>query len=127
MIKKADFIFMSIVILLALGWWGGYNLFFRAPGGSAVVMVDGREYGRFDLSSEQTITISGADGGYNSLALSDHRASVIDADCPDRLCVSQRSIGMRGETIVCLPHRLVISIEDSIEEGGEGALDGYTY
>jgi len=36
---------------------------------------------------------------------------VTDADCPDRLCVKQRAISKQGETIVCLPHRLIVKIE----------------
>ena len=38
-----------------------------------------------------------------------------DANCPDRLCVSWGKINKPGETILCLPHRIIIRI---IGEGG---------
>jgi hypothetical protein len=45
------------------------------------------------------------------------------ADCPDKLCVKQRSIAKEGETIVCLPHRVVVKIS-----GGERpVIDGVTW
>ena len=33
-----------------------------------------------------------------------------DADCPDKLCVKTGRISKTGETIVCLPHRVVVEI-----------------
>jgi hypothetical protein len=32
------------------------------------------------------------------------------ADCPDKLCVSHREIFREGESIVCLPHRVVVTV-----------------
>ena len=39
-----------------------------------------------------------------------------DADCPDRLCVKQGSISKNGESIVCLPHKVIVTVT-----GGDGA------
>jgi hypothetical protein len=41
-----------------------------------------------------------------------------DADCPDKLCEKTGKISKNGETIVCLPHRVVVEIQ-----GGEGNVD----
>ena len=38
---------------------------------------------------------------------------MIEADCPDQTCVKKHSIKYEGETIVCLPHKVVISIDNS--------------
>ena len=53
--------------------------------------------------------------------ISNKMASVSDADCPDRLCVRQKAISRKGESIICLPHKLVILIE-SMEEGDVDAI-----
>ena len=45
-----------------------------------------------------------------------------DADCPDKLCMKQGSISGTGQTIVCLPHKLVVTVEN----GKEPELDGVT-
>ena len=44
---------------------------------------------------------------------------MLEADCPDQVCVRQGWVQDRTVPIVCLPHRLVIEIV-----GGEGELDG---
>ena len=46
----------------------------------------------------------------NVLVIKDGVAFVESADCPDEVCVAHLPISREGETIVCLPHRLVIRI-----------------
>ena len=36
-----------------------------------------------------------------------------EADCPDHLCMKQGEISHKGETIVCLPNRVVIEVESN--------------
>ena len=109
--------------MIAAVLWLVLHYFLQVPGGTAVVSVDGQEYGRYDLTKECTVSIPGAGGGYNLLVISEHCASVTDADCPDKLCVKQKSASGQGESIICLPHKLVVRIE----KGEEGDLDGITY
>jgi len=49
--------------------------------------------------------------GYNLIELGDEEVRVIEADCPDKIDVKQGHIHRIGETIVCLPNRLVIEIK----------------
>ena len=64
-------------------------------------------------SSEGSIefTVSGYQGGINSIIISNGSVTVSDADCPDKLCVKTGKINRAGETIVCLPHRVVVEIK----------------
>ena len=50
--------------------------------------------------------------GENVLVIKDGEASVTEADCPDGVCIRMGSISKTGENIVCLPHRLVVQIEE---------------
>ena len=84
-------------------------------GGVAVIMQEGEEICRYALSEDRTVTVQGADHGYNLILISDGTVNVTDADCPDKLCVRQKSISKNGESIICLPHKLVILIESSEE------------
>ena len=45
------------------------------------------------------------------LPLSDAVEYRKEADCPDQICVSRGLIQKSGQSIVCLPHRLVIRLE----------------
>lgn len=48
--------------------------------------------------------------GYNLLAVSGSRVSMEKADCRDQICVHHIPITGGGESIICLPHRLVVEI-----------------
>jgi hypothetical protein len=48
---------------------------------------------------------------YNVMIVDDNRVNIIDADCPDKVCVNHSSIENVGETIICLPHKLVVEIK----------------
>lgn len=58
-------------------------------------------------------------GSYNLLAVSDGTVTMEAADCKDQICVHHRPIKSEGESIICLPHKLVVEME-----GGEELLDG---
>ncbi|OYP37556.1 hypothetical protein CG709_05765 [Lachnotalea glycerini] len=47
--------------------------------------------------------------------IKDQKAKMEEANCPDKLCVHQKSIDKTGETIVCLPHKVVITVIDAKE------------
>ncbi|CCZ53222.1 putative uncharacterized protein [Clostridium sp. CAG:75] len=42
------------------------------------------------------------------------------ADCPDKICVHHKGIRSNGETIICLPHKVIVTIQSS----KTGDLDG---
>ncbi|WP_373483923.1 NusG domain II-containing protein [Acetobacterium sp.] len=63
----------------------------------------------FPLSEDHTETFTDASGS-NTLEISGRSAKMIDADCPDHICVRTYPISSPGETIVCLPHKLVVEI-----------------
>ncbi len=121
--KKADLLFFIITLAAASVLWLVLRYLPQGSGTTAVVTVAGSEYGRYDLSEDLTVTLPGADGGYNVLTISGHSASVTDADCPDRLCVRQGMIAGQGASIVCLPHQMAVRID----QGKEGELDAVTY
>ena len=82
----------------------------------AVVTVDGEVYGTYSLAKDQTIEIQ--DG--NRLRIQNGQAKMEWADCPDQLCVHQKAISRTGESIICLPNQVVVSVQGS----KEGKLDG---
>ena len=55
--------------------------------------------------------------GYNLVEIDDEKVRVIEADCPDKIDVKQGYISRIGETIVCLPNKLVIEIK-GLEDTG---------
>ncbi len=87
--------------------------------GTAEITVNGTLYGEYALDEERSFTIESPDGGYNRVEIQNGEVYVSEADCPDRLCVRQGVIRRRGDTVVCLPHGLVITVRD----GEKGDVD----
>lgn len=89
---------------------------------TAVVTVNGKEYGRYPLDKDQSVRID-TDGGYNLLEIKDCKAIMAEADCPDGYCVSHGGISRKGEVIVCLPHKLSVEIETSEKSDSSDDID----
>ena len=118
---KADFLVLGVIFIAALLTWVIPMIGNDRTGSDVIVLRDGKEIGRYSLSENDIITIWGDDESYNLILVNDGAAKVTDADCPDKLCVRQRSISKNGESIICLPHKLVITI-DSPEESDLDAV-----
>lgn len=82
----------------------------RVPGTTAVVLIDGKEVTRYPLDTPAQMTIQ-LEEQSNELVIRDGKAFITEANCPDRICVKHRGISHVGETIVCLPHKVVVRIE----------------
>lgn len=57
-----------------------------------------------------------SDSGHNTIRVENGKIGVIDADCPDKICVRQGFIDNGALPIVCLPHRLSVVITDNGSE-----------
>ena len=114
--KNREIIFIIAVAAAAAVLYFSGLLAPKGGGVWAVVYVDGEEVKRATLSAEYTEIPVETPWGENLVVVSGGKADVIEADCPDKLCVKQGKISKNGETIVCLPHKLVVEIE-----GGEDA------
>lgn len=121
-LKKDIMLILGILLAAFLLW---LIPSFMNKGTPAVVKViqDGQEIGAYPLTEDRTVFVSYGDENYNLIFISNGEASVSDADCPDGLCVRSRSISRDGESIICLPHKLVIQIESK----EESELDAVTY
>ena len=106
--------------LLAALLLGGLWLLLRRAGGVVIVEQNGRETARYALSEDRTVRIEGA-AGYNLLVIENGEAWIMEADCPNQLCVQTGKIRYAGQSLVCLPHRLAVRIA-----GGASGLDAVT-
>ena len=71
---------------------------------------DGDIIGVYPIDEDTEITFENENGGYNVLVISDGKADITSASCPDKVCVNHRKIGFEGESIVCLPNRLTVRV-----------------
>lgn len=117
--KNTKIIIIVLALLCVLGIVS-FALLKNLPSGTvAVISVDGEEYERIDLSAVKEaydIEIS-TDFGKNTVHVEPGAISVTSASCPDKVCVKQGRLSGGGVPIVCMPNRLVISIEGSGIDG----------
>lgn len=104
--KKRDIIFICVILAVALLSLVAVILT-RQTGVGVVVKIDGKEAGKYPLNVNATYELN---GGTNTLIIEDGVAFLVDADCPDKLCVRQGKISKKGQTITCLPNKLTVSV-----------------
>lgn len=61
------------------------------------------------LNRDYEKTIQNGDES-NTIVVKDGKASVSKANCTNQICVNSKAISEPGETIACLPHKLILEI-----------------
>ncbi len=113
---KRDMILIAALLLLCIAVFGIWMLTGSEGGGYVQITVDGKVLGQYPLDKEQDIPIQLDGETVNLLKICDGQADMTWADCPDGLCVRQKAISKTNESIVCLPHKVVVTIEEAKEE-----------
>ena len=113
---RNDLIFIG-TILMIVAMVAAALFFFRGEGSTVQVEVDGTVIGTYPLSVDREVEIITGENReeLNLLVIKDGKATVTTATCPDGICAAHRPISREGESIICLPHKVVVTVV-----GGEG-------
>lgn len=108
---RNDVILAAVILVIAVAGLL-FIKFTKVPGNSVVVKIDGVETYRYSLDENIKFEIkTGKDNqDSNVVVMEDGKVRVASADCPDGICTEYRPISNVGETIICLPHKVVIEI-----------------
>lgn len=79
---------------------------------TAVVEVNNHKVKSFNLN-HNTRWIYHHNNEMNAVEVKNKRIRVYEANCKDQICVKQGWKSQAGQTIVCLPHKFLIQIENS--------------
>ncbi|MCI6676245.1 MAG: NusG domain II-containing protein [Clostridiales bacterium] len=109
-ITKKELVFWSIIILIAILCWIGMQ-WVKQRGDIVVVSVEDCIVQTLPLSYDETIRVEGDNGNWVELQITDGKADVTQASCPDQICVNHYAISEEGEPIVCLPAKVVIQVK----------------
>ena len=117
----ADVLLIACVLLVAA--LGAVYLFFFKPAGDTVtVTMDGKVCAVYSLSQDGWYVITSGEGQQNVLVIQDGKASVVSATCPDGICAAHKPIHREGESIVCLPNKVVITVQTTHTDDGLDAV-----
>ncbi|MBQ9673927.1 MAG: NusG domain II-containing protein [Ruminococcus sp.] len=109
--NKKDLILIGAVLLAALLGFLFFNTD-KDKGSTVVITLDGNQYGTYPISTDKTITVK-SENGINTVVIKSGEVYMQDADCPDKYCVDKGHISKVNDTIICLPHKLVVEIKDT--------------
>lgn len=113
-IKKADIVLFIVLILFGAGL--SVPAFMQSGSGDTVkVTVDGKLFGTYSLAEDRTVEVK-RDGKTNIIKIDGGKVLMESASCRNQVCVHTGSISHAGQSIVCLPNRVSVTIEG---EGGE--------
>ena len=84
--------------------------------------MDGSLYGTYRLDEDRTVDIE-TPYGRNVLRIEGGKAFMQEADCPNHDCVEKGAVSKTGQIILCLPHKLAVTIVNE----GEEAPDAISY
>jgi hypothetical protein len=121
-IKKSDIYLVAGLLIAAFVFWLVLGFFVKKQGQTVVVKVDGAVVYELPLQKNTSVTVEGYQGGENVIVIENGAVSMTDADCPDKLCVHTGKKTRTGETIVCLPHRVVVEITGNVSDDGIDAV-----
>ena len=107
--KRRNDVILVLGLLLVIFAAGLALFLFRSVGDTVTVTVNGEKYAEYSLSEDREVEIRVGEG-YNILVIEEGRAYVRVASCPDGICSSHRPISHDGESIICLPNKVVIEI-----------------
>lgn len=109
-VRWGDVLLLCGILLLAIGLWLALCLF-SSPGAVAVVTLDGEEVARLPLDTDCQTDIQSVYGTHR-VVVQDGTVAVTEAPCPDLICVHHAPVSRVGETIICLPCKLVVTVMD---------------
>ena len=103
--KKGDIIIIAVVLSLALILTLAF--FIGGDAGKTVkISVNNECVFEGSLSSNKEIDLE-----TNLVVIENGQVFVKSADCHNQICVRHRPISKKGETIVCLPNKVLIEIK----------------
>ena len=111
---KKDVVVILVLLIAASGFYLGLCLNRNNTAESVEVYREDTLIETYDLNKNGTYQIKEGEN-FNQIIIKDRNVSMEEADCPDKLCVKQGKISKSGETIICLPHKIVVKISS----GGE--------
>lgn len=111
--KKADLILVAAVMIMAAVIFFIYRFFifdFNNSQKYLLVTINNNLVEKYKLNEDGEYTIE-SDYGYNKICISSNSAYVVESDCDNKICINTGVIKNSGDTICCLPHKLLIYIE----------------
>lgn len=106
---KNDIILIGILCVIALSIYIIVNLCVYKQGTIVKIYFDSNLIKTVRLEEDMEYEIK-ENNHINIIKIKNGKVFMKEADCPDKLCEKQGAISRNGESIICLPNKIVIKI-----------------
>ncbi len=106
-----------IILLFFLGTLLSFNVksYFGDSGTTAFVYKNGELVYTIDLNSYKEYTLEVPDGAVK-IAVIDGKLYMRESPCPLKICMMSSPIFRAGDSIICVPNRIVIKVKGEASE-----------
>ncbi len=108
-IRKADIILLIVLVIVGLAATA-YVAVSKTGGDTVIIEQRGKMYGKYSLFENRTVTIEG-EQCKNIVTIKNGEVWMHESTCKNQVCVRHSRISSGGESIICLPNRVVVRIE----------------
>lgn len=112
--KRYDYVIIVLVVAIAVGSLGLLAIKPKGGSGSKYVEIssENKLYKRIPLTTTTNETILVKNGlGMDVVNISDGKVKIVEADCPDKICIKDGAISEPGQILVCLPNKVVVEVK----------------
>jgi len=108
-IKRGDTILCIALLFCAIS--GMFLPMLHAKQGTTLLIrINGVSYTEAPLFEDKVIELKEDNTIYNIVTIKDGQATMSHSTCFNQLCVRQTAISSTHETIICLPHKVILEI-----------------
>ncbi len=86
--------------------------YLQSMGKFAVITVNSEIVKEIDLQAAENKTFQIEN---ITIEIKDSKIRVLSSDCPDKICMHKGFISHTGESIICMPNKLIIEIKETHE------------
>ena len=103
--KKLIVIFSVLFLIFTLA---AFIIGMQKPDNNKVqITVNGKAYCELELDKDGKFYIE-AENGHSVISIKNKEVFVVEATCPDKLCIRHGKLHNKYDAIVCLPNKIVI-------------------
>ena len=121
-LKKGDLIVAVVILGVCAVFFLALYVFNNNTGNYVEIEQNGAVIHIMPLDTDAVYNVESGGKVTNTVQVKNGSVSVTYADCPDQICVNHAAVNLSGESIICLPNEVVVSVVE--RDGRESEIDG---
>jgi hypothetical protein len=107
---KKELLLILTLLFIACVLFVVNHFLYAAPAKQVQISVNGEVVKNLDLNKDTELLVEGYQGGTNRVVIKGGKVHISEATCPDKICIHQGWIEHTGESIVCVPNHVIVTI-----------------